>query len=257
MTDFECVFCDDEGCCFCGVTNEDNGGSMTEFNIEDLDEVIYTAESSLVQMLALQLKKTLRQLEIALPILEQQKRGDGLWEKMGMTEEDKYKIPSMPEEVTAQDMRETLNVPLHEEEAQAAASGFNQCLMECAPIYEAALRGYRGIDECLRELDGMQASLNAKHRSFVTERNRAAAVEAKLAVLEQQKRGDGWIEWEGGEQPVADDVTVKVTCRGGDRFGPDSASRFEWEHYTPGPDNYDIIRYRIIPEQPTNQNGEQ
>lgn len=82
MTDFECVFCDDEGCCFCGVTNEDNGGSMTEFNIEDLDEVIYTAESSLVQMLALQLKKTLRQLEIALPILEQQERGDG-WIEWG------------------------------------------------------------------------------------------------------------------------------------------------------------------------------
>jgi len=82
MTDFECVFCDDEGCCFCGVTNEDNGGSMTEFNIEDLDEVIYTAESSLVQMLALQLKKTLRQLEIALPILEQQERGEG-WIEWG------------------------------------------------------------------------------------------------------------------------------------------------------------------------------
>lgn len=143
MTDFECVFCDDEGCCFCGVTNEDNGGSMTEFNIEDLDEVIYTAESSLVQMLALQLKMTLRQLEIALPILE------------------------------------------------------------------------------------------------------------------QQEQGDGWIEWGGGEQPVADDVIVKVTCRGGDRFGPDSASCFEWEHYVPGPDGYDIIAYRIIPEQPTNQNGEQ
>lgn len=23
MNDFECVFCDDEGCCFCGVVNED------------------------------------------------------------------------------------------------------------------------------------------------------------------------------------------------------------------------------------------
>lgn len=36
---------------------------MSEFNSEDLDEVIRTAESSLVQMLALQLQKTLRQLE--------------------------------------------------------------------------------------------------------------------------------------------------------------------------------------------------
>lgn len=130
-------------------------------------------------------------LKIALPILEQQERKDGSWEKMGMTEEDKYKIPSMPKEVTAQDMRETLNVPLHEEEAQAAAIGFNQCLMECAPIYEAALRGHRGIDECLRELDGMQASLDSKHRSFVAQLNRAAVAEAKIAVLEQPTNQNG------------------------------------------------------------------
>lgn len=76
------------------------------------------------------------------------------------------------------------------------------------------------------------------------------ALEIALPILEQQERGEGgWIEWEGGEQPVADDVAVKVTCRGGDRFGPDSASCFEWEHYFPGPDGYDIIAYRIIPER--------
>lgn len=34
---------------------------MSEFNIEDVDEVIRTAESALVQMLALQLQKALRQ----------------------------------------------------------------------------------------------------------------------------------------------------------------------------------------------------
>lgn len=133
----------------------------------------------------------LQALEIALPILEQQERKESLWEKMGMTEEDKYKIPALPKEVTAQDMRETLNVLLHEEEAQAAASGFNQCLMECAPIYEAALRGHRGIDECLRELDGMQASLDAKHRSFVAQRNRAEVAEAKLAGLEHPTNQNG------------------------------------------------------------------
>lgn len=199
----------------------------------------------------------LQALEIALPILEQQERKDGLWEKMGMTEEDKYKIPSMPEEVTAQDMRETLNVLLHEEEAQAAASGFNQCLMECAPIYEAAMRADRVIDECLRELDGMQGSLEAKHRSFVAQCNRAALAEAKLAGLEQQERVDsGWIEWGGGASgscPVAYTTLVEVQSRIG-HVAEDCAEAFEWCHEA---DDDDIIAYRIIPEQPTNQNGEQ
>lgn len=38
-----------------------------------------------------------------------------------------YKLPSR---VTAQDMRETFNYLMSEEEAQAAANGFNQCLLE-------------------------------------------------------------------------------------------------------------------------------
>lgn len=205
-------------------------------------------------------ERYMQALEIALPILEQQERGESLWEKMGMTEEDKYKIPTLPEEVTAKDMRETLNVLLHEEEAQAAATGFNQCLMECAPIYDAALRGQRCIDECLRELDGMQASLNAKHRSFVAQRNRAAAAEAKLAVLEQQERGEGeWVEWRGGDQPVSDYAVVEVKFRNGSVGEGEFAECYEWNHgyYDLSTTEADIIAYRIIPEQPTNQNGEQ
>jgi len=188
-------------------------------------------------------------LEIALPILEQQERKDGLWEKMGMTEEDKYKIPPLPEEVTAQDMRETLNVLLHEEEAQAAASGFNQCLMECAPIYEAALRGYRRIDECLRELYGMQASLDAKHRSFVTERNRAAVAEEKLAVPEQQDHEKSIIAEQ--LEAVRDSLSLTphqdavISCAI-DRLNVLTLRTLELSR--------SLIKQQ---EQPTNQNGEQ
>lgn len=133
----------------------------------------------------------LQALEIALPVLEQQERKQLIQNQEGLTEADRYKIPSMPEMVTAQDMRETLNVAMFEEEAQAAANGFNQCLMECAPIYEAALRKSRCIDECLKELDAMQESINHTHRRRTFWRERAEAAEKKLAALEQQEKASG------------------------------------------------------------------
>lgn len=111
-------------------------------------------------------------------------------------------------------------------------------------------------DKC-REFISVFKSLEKEGHLALTSGYHLQALEIALPILEQQEQGDGWNEWRGGEQPVADDVIVKVTCRGGDRFGPDSASCFEWEHYVPGPDGYDIIAYRIIPEQSTNQNGEQ
>lgn len=44
----------------------------------------------------------------------------------------------LPERVTAQDMRESLNIPMHEDEAQAAANGFNQALLEVSHLNAAA-----------------------------------------------------------------------------------------------------------------------
>ncbi len=105
-------------------------------------------------------------------------------------DDSRNEMLSMPDMVTAQDMRETLNILLHEEEAEAAATGFNQCLMECAPIYEAYIRRSRCIDELVKELDGMQESLKAKHRSFVAARNRADLAEKKLAAIASQKTAD-------------------------------------------------------------------
>lgn len=75
--------------------------------------------------------------------------------------------------------------------------------------------------------------------------------------FEQQERGEGWIEWGGGECPVDGPVMVEVKHR--DRLCPTTTTRaddLDWNHYGYkfGPD---IIAYRIIPEQPTNQNGEQ
>ena len=150
---------------------------------------------------------------------------------------------SMPDRVTAQDMRETLNILLHEEEAEAAATGFNQCLMECAPIYEAYIRRSRCIDELVKELDGMQESLNAKHRSFVAARNRADLAEKKLAALaSQQPADDGWIEWAGGECPVGKDVLTEIRLRNGGH-GTGEGGYFAWSQ---DENEYDIIAYRVV-----------
>lgn len=83
------------------------------------------------------------------------------------------------------------------------------------------------------------------------------ALEIALPILEQQERGDGdWIEWGGGASgscPVAYATLVEVKSRNG-HVAEDCAEAFEWCHEADGDD---IIAYRIIPEQPTNQNGEQ
>ncbi|MGC0858465.1 hypothetical protein WKG86_05585 [Pantoea agglomerans] len=79
------------------------------------------------------------------------------------------------------------------------------------------------------------------------------ALEIALPILEQQERGDGWIEWKGGKRPVDSDCVVGIRYRDGEEDAG-VAGYQSWRHYS---EQDDIIAYRIIPEQPTNQNGEQ
>lgn len=81
------------------------------------------------------------------------------------------------------------------------------------------------------------------------------ALEIALPILEQQERGDDeWIEWGGGQCPVADDQRVHVQFRDGEVINTASGNCIRWSHKGT---SSDIIAYRIIPEQPANQNGEQ
>jgi len=84
------------------------------------------------------------------------------------------------------------------------------------------------------------------------------ALEIALPILEQQERGDGgWIEWGGGECPVAPWEAVSVKHRNDKCTSPDGpAYQFDWSNY-PSKFDTDIIAYRIIPERAINQNGEQ
>lgn len=89
--------------------------------------------------------------------------------------------------------------------------------------------------------------------------------------FEQQERSEGeWIEWGGGECPVPKGTLVDVRLRDGSAelsayaWGQKDdvprefkASYAGWAFWLNEGDVSDIIAYRIIPEQPTNQNGEQ
>lgn len=85
------------------------------------------------------------------------------------------------------------------------------------------------------------------------------ALEIALPILEQQERGEGWIEWGGGQCPVDEEAVVDVMQRNGVLMQDEPAGYFGWKHGNAvlHESPRDIIAYRIIPEQATNQNGEQ
>ena len=110
-------------------------------------------------------------------------------------------------------------------------------------------------DRCKRQIEEWQRMMSVSDVAVMVELNLQAYLIA-LPILEQQERGDGWIEWRGGASgscPVAYTTLVEVQSRSG-HVAEDCAEAFEWCHEA---DDDDIIAYRTIPEQPTNQNGEQ
>lgn len=67
-----------------------------------------------------------------------------------------------------------------------------------------------------------------------------------LPILEQQERGDGWIEWKGGDCPVSSETEVEVRMRDG-YVGIAPADTFRWKLAVR--DQFpaaDIIAYRVI-----------
>lgn len=52
-----------------------------------------------------------------------------------------------------------------------------------------------------------------------------------------------WIEWGGGECPVADGTVVGIEFRNGVRSYADKASDYYWED---DGDGFSIIRYRVV-----------
>lgn len=75
---------------------------------------------------------------------------------------------------------------------------------------------------------------------------RAETIEDTLSLIQRlhtltKPADDGWIEWHGGDRPVAADCEVEIGFR--ERYtarGP--AGNIKWEHF--GRDS-DIMRYRV------------
>lgn len=71
-----------------------------------------------------------------------------------------------------------------------------------------------------------------------------AAREPKCAA-EKFEFDDGWIEWKGGECPVAAHTHVEVKFQDGEFNAAMPACAWTWKHF---PDGYNIIAYRIVQE---------
>jgi len=109
--------------------------------------------------------------------------------------------------------------------------------------------------ERCREKIEMWERLERNNSLATTSEDHLQAYRIALPILEQQERGDGWIEWGGGECPVPEGVKAEIKFRDGDCAELDTwLDILEWRQKGYGSD---IIAYRIIPDQPTNQNGEQ
>jgi len=79
------------------------------------------------------------------------------------------------------------------------------------------------------------------------------ALEIALPILEQQERDEDWIEWEGREIPGAvKGRAVQVRYATGE-IETEYSGFLNWGNGS----GKLVCAHRIIPEQPTNQNGEQ
>ena len=77
----------------------------------------------------------------------------------------------------------------------------------------------------------------------VTNEEAVALIEAKFAELRAPKEPE-WIEWYGGECPVAEGAYCEVKFRSGECNSEFSSGNWSWKHFASGGD---IIAYRIFP----------
>ncbi|TIM24822.1 MAG: hypothetical protein E5Y74_00045 [Mesorhizobium sp.] len=109
-------------------------------------------------------------------------------------------------------------------------------------------------EKCREQIAEWERMMSVSDIAVIVERH-LQTYRIALPILEQLERGDGeWIEWCGGERPCDYRSIVEVRLRSGNERMARGALSWEWKHHN---SICDIIAYRIIPEQPTNQNGEQ
>lgn len=107
-------------------------------------------------------------------------------------------------------------------------------------------------EKCREQIAEWERMMSVSDIAVMVERH-LQAYRIALPILEQQERGeDEWIEFTGGVCPVEGDTRVQVRWSDGSVV-TGQASSYGWTGLCFGR----IEAYRIIPEQSTNQNGEQ
>lgn len=107
-------------------------------------------------------------------------------------------------------------------------------------------------EKCREQIAEWERMMSVCDIAVMVERH-LQAYRIALPILEQQER-DEWIEWDGGDCPVYSGELVDLKLRDGRVTKSFFAGGGDWQCHGYGTD---IIAYRIIPEQPTSQNGEQ
>lgn len=126
-----------------------------------------------------------------------------------------------------------------------------QILAENARLRKAleAIRDFPKPGNPRRTEDGYPAEIAYDEFAYrrVVDSYRDAA-RAALSPPPEQTTEDGWIEWKGGECPVAD-VTVDVRLRDTTTREAKAALYCDWKHVGPDhPDgDSDIFAYRVQP----------
>jgi hypothetical protein len=108
-------------------------------------------------------------------------------------------------------------------------------------------------EKCREQIAEWERMMSVSDISVMVERHLQASRIA-LPILEQQARGEGeWIEWEGREIPGAvKGRAVQVRYATGE-IETEYSGFLNWGNGS----GKLVCAYCIIPEQPTNQNGEQ
>ena len=106
----------------------------------------------------------------------------------------------------------------------------------------AQLAPGEGIDDAVRRIAGlMAAALDSQAQQIEA---LTAERDALRRRLDDARPAPGeWIEWAGGECPIADDARIDVKCRDGDVLRDYLPSNLYWSHH-----NYwgDIVAYRVM-----------
>lgn len=69
---------------------------------------------------------------------------------------------------------------------------------------------------------------------------------APAPAVQQTEPEDGWIPWNGGEQPVSDDTRIDVRDRDGFIWTNDLARHHYWIHDGPITRDDDVVAYRLV-----------